>query len=79
MNWYANKEKCEIGHYINNKKDGEWVYMSENGEKILDSFFLRGKKYKHGTFGIQSLERRNKFSMIVVLKFLSYVGTRLGI
>ena len=46
INWYANKEKREIGHYINNKEDGQWIYMSKNGEKILDGFFAKGKKVK---------------------------------
>ena len=44
INWYANKEKREVGHYINNKEEDEWVYMSENGEKILDGFFSKGQK-----------------------------------
>ena len=44
VNWYANKIKREIGHYINNKEDGEWIFMSENGEKILAGFFIKVKK-----------------------------------
>ena len=39
VNWYANNTKREIVHYINNKEDGEWIFKSENGEKILAGFF----------------------------------------
>ena len=49
VNWYANKEKREIGHYINNKEDGEWIFMSENGEKILAGFFYKGQKIQTWT------------------------------
>ena len=55
VNWYANKIKREIGHYINNKEDGEWIFMSENGEKILAGFFIKVKKYKLGLIGIQNV------------------------
>mgnify|MGYP007000182939 CR=1 len=40
-------------------------------------FFLKAKKYKHGVIGIQNAWKKNKLSMIIVLKFLNYVGTKL--
>tara|TARA_Y100000591_G_scaffold61724_1_gene50339 strand:- start:70 stop:210 length:141 start_codon:yes stop_codon:yes gene_type:complete len=40
VNLYANKVKREIGQYINNKEDGEWIFMSENGKKNTGWFFL---------------------------------------
>ena len=43
-NWYANKQKREVGLYIDNKEDGEWIYMSENGDKILNGYFNKGEK-----------------------------------
>ena len=44
VNWYANKIKREIDHHINNKEDGEWIFISENVEKILAGFFHKGQK-----------------------------------
>ena len=41
INWYANKKKHEICHYINKKEDGERIFMSENGKKILAGFFYK--------------------------------------
>ena len=75
INWYANKKKHEICHYINNKEDGEWIFMTENGKKFLLVFFIKLKKYKLELIAIQNVRRINKLSIIMVLKFLNYVGT----
>ena len=35
--------------YFNNKEDGEWIFMSEKGEKILAGFFYKGQKIQTWT------------------------------
>ena len=49
INWNAHKKKYEIGHHVNNKEPGEWIFMSENGEKILAGFFSKGQKIQTWT------------------------------
>ena len=49
--------------------------MTENGKKFLLVFFIKLKKYKLELIAIQNVRRINKLSIIMVLKFLNYVGT----
>ena len=69
------KEKALLTLIIKKMVNG----YSKNGEKILAGFYLKVKKYKHGLIGIQDVSRKNKLNMIMVLKFLNYVGTKLEI
>ena len=42
--WYADGSPKLIGHYVDGKQDGEWLFFDKNGDVLPSIFYENGRE-----------------------------------